>query len=338
MMRLLVTGGAGFIGSNFIRHMLGKYDYKITNLDKLTYAGNSENLADVAKNSRYRFVKGDICDARLVAKLAKECDAIVNFAAESHVDRSIGDPASFLKTDVYGAHVLLEEARNRNIRLLQVSTDEVYGSVQKGSFSEDSQLNPSSPYAASKAAADLLCRSYFTTYGTDVVITRSSNNFGQYQYPEKIIPLFITNAIEDRELPVYGDGKQVRDWLYVLDNCAAIDLALHKGNKGEVYNIGGGSELENIKLTREVLKLLKKPGSLIKYVKDRPGHDRRYSLNCRKIKALGWKPQHSFSQAISLTVDWYLKNQRWWKRLKSGEFIKYYREHYYGRHGLESAK
>lgn len=337
-MRLLITGGAGFIGSNFIRHILKKYDYDIINLDKLTYAGNLENLRDVAKNPRCRFVKGDICDAKLVAKVAKDCDAIVNFAAESHVDRSIGDPASFLKTDVYGAHVLLEEARSRNIRLLQISTDEVYGSIQKGSFTENSPLNPSSPYSASKAAADMLCSSYFKTYGADVVITRSSNNFGPYQYPEKIIPLFITNAIENREIPVYGDGKQVRDWLYVLDNCAAIDLVLHNGKKGEVYNIGAGSELENIKLTEQVLKLLKKPKTLIKHVKDRPGHDRRYSLNCSKIKALGWKPQYSFSKAISLTIDWYMKNQQWWKRLKSGDFLKYYKTHYYGRHGLESAR
>jgi dTDP-glucose 4,6-dehydratase len=240
-MRILVTGGAGFIGSNFVRHVLSKHtDYKVINLDKLTYAGNLDNLKDVKDNPTYRFVEGDICDEKIVTNLTKDCNAIINFAAETHVDRSILGPKSFIKTDILGTHTLLEAARKQGIRLLQVSTDEVYGSIENGSFTEESPLNPSSPYSASKAAADMLCNSYFTTYGTDIVITRSSNNFGPYQYPEKLIPLFITNLVENKKVPLYGDGLNVRDWLYVVDNCSAIDLILHKGKSGQVYNVGSG--------------------------------------------------------------------------------------------------
>ncbi|MFN3966323.1 MAG: dTDP-glucose 4,6-dehydratase, partial [Endomicrobiia bacterium] len=280
-MRILVTGGCGFIGSNFIRYILKKYhEYKIINLDKLTYAGNPDNLKDIEKNKNYKFVKGDICDSKIVDKLVKEVDCIINFAAESHVDRSILEPGSFLKTDVFGTYTLLESAKKNNIkRYIQISTDEVYGSIENGSFTEESPLRPNSPYSASKASADMLCRAYFVTYNLPVIITRSSNNFGPYQYPEKIIPLFITNALEDKLLPVYGDGKNIRDWIYVLDNCKAIDLVLHKGKPGEIYNIGGGNEIQNIELTKKILKLLNKPESLIKFVEDRAGHDRRYSLD-----------------------------------------------------------
>jgi len=324
-MRLLITGGCGFIGSNFIRYIAKKYpDYKILNLDKLTYAGNKENLKGVEKNlpagkagKNYRFIKGDICDKKLVSKLVKGCDAIVNFAAETHVDRSIKDASDFIVTNVDGTHALLEAARkNRIKRFIQISTDEVYGSIINGKFKETDPIKPNSPYAASKASADLLCRAYFITYETPVVITRSSNNFGPYQYPEKVIPLFITNALEDKHLPVYADGMNVRDWLFVEDNCSGIDLALHKGRFGEVYNIGGGTELPNIELTRLILRIIGKPESLIKFVKDRPGHDKRYALNCDKMKTLGWVPRSNFEEALKKTVEWYINNRGWWKKLK----------------------
>jgi len=318
-MRLLVTGGAGFIGSNFIRYIIKKYpQYKIFNLDKLTYAGNLDNLKDIGKSSNYTFVKGDICDRGIVDELAKDVEAIVNFAAQSHVDRSIVDASDFMRTNIDGTYVLLEAAKKYNLdRFIQISTDECYGSIGEGSFKETSPLRPSSPYAASKAAADMLVNSYRVTFNLPVIVARSSNNFGPYQYPEKIIPLFITNALEDKPVPLYGDGMNVRDWLYVVDNCGAIDLILHRGREGEIYNIGGGNELTNIDLTRMVLKILGKPESLIQPVKDRPGHDRRYSIDCTKIKKeLGWTPGFDFERALEETVKWYVDNQWWWGKLR----------------------
>ena len=329
-MKLLVTGGAGFIGSHFVRHILRKYPtYSVINLDKLTYAGNLENLRDVEGDRRYRFVHGDICDAAVIREVARGVDAILNFAAESHVDRSIMGADEFLKTDVLGTFTLLEAARELRIpRYVQVSTDEVYGSIERGAARETSPLRPSNPYAASKAAGDLLVGAYWRTYRLPVLITRSSNNFGPNQYPEKVIPLFITNALEDRPLPLYGDGKNVRDWLYVLDNCAAIDLVLHSGVAGEIYNIGGGTEVENVVLTRQILRLLGKPETLIHPVTDRPGHDRRYALDCHKIRALGWKPRHEFGAALAETVRWYREHEAWWRPIKSGEFKAYYAKQY----------
>lgn len=317
-MRLLVTGGCGFIGSNFIRYMLKKHpSYKIINLDKLTYCGRRENLKDVEKDKRYTFVKGDICDERLAAKLMKNCDAVLNFAAESHVDRSISDASDFIRTNVHGVQVLLDAARkNRIKKFIQISTDETYGSIKRGSFTETSLLHPNSPYAASKAGGDHLALAYYTTFKTPVVVTRSSNNFGPYQFPEKVIPLFITNLMENKKVPLYGDGMNVRDWLYVLDNCRGIDVILHKGRIGEIYNIGGSYEIPNIKLTRIILKLLGKTSSMIKYVPDRLGHDRRYSLSSSKIKRLGWWPTKDFYTAIKETIEWYRDNESWWKRLK----------------------
>jgi dTDP-glucose 4,6-dehydratase len=329
-MRLLITGGAGFIGSNFIRYMLNKYpDYEIINLDKLTYAGNMDNLKDLKGHPRHTFVKGDICNPKVVDRLASQVEMIINFAAESHVDRSILEADQFIRTDVYGTHVLLEAARKyRHRRYIQISTDEVYGSIQRGAFSEADPLNPSSPYAASKAAADLMVLAYWITYRLPVLVTRSSNNFGPYQHPEKFIPLFITNVLEDRPLPLYGDGKNVRDWIYVLDNCEAIDLVLHKGMEGEIYNIGGENEHTNIEITEQILKTLDKPLSLIQYVKDRPGHDRRYALNCQKLKSLGFQPRSSFDEALTHTIHWYEKNQVWWKKIKRGKFREYYKKAY----------
>ncbi len=314
-MKILVTGGAGFIGSNFIRYLLNKYpDYKIINLDKLTYAGNLDNLKDIQNNPRHIFIKGDICDKKIVEETVKDSiDAIVNFAAETHVDRSIADAGSFIKTDVFGTYRLLEASRKYDIKFVQISTDEVYGSIENGSFKETDPLKPSSPYSASKAGADLLTHSYYTTYNLPVLITRSSNNFGPYQHPEKLIPLFITNALQDKPLPLYGDGKNVRDWIYVLDNCKAIDLVLHKGKEGESYNIGTGNEKTNLEMTHMILQELKKPKSLISSVKDRPGHDRRYSLDSTKIRKLGWKPQHEFEDAFKETIKWYKDNEWWWK-------------------------
>lgn len=329
-MKLLVTGGAGFIGSNFIRYMLNKHPgYRITNLDKLTYAGNLDNLKDVEGHSNYRFVKGDICDPAVAEPLAKEADVTINFAAETHVDRSIMNPDGFIQTDVYGTYILLEAARKyRHSRYIQISTDEVYGSIEHGAFTEDSPLHPNSPYAASKAAGDLLVLSYVRTYGFPAIITRSSNNFGPYQYPEKVMPLFITNALEDKPLPLYGDGLNVRDWIYVLDNCVGIDLVLHRGKVGQVYNIGGGNDRTNIELTRLILKELGKPDSLMQFVKDRPAHDRRYALDCSKISALGFKPGYVFQEALRLTTRWYKENSAWWLKIKSGEFRKYYEQMY----------
>ena len=317
-MKLLVTGGCGFIGSNFVRYILKKHpSYKVINLDKLTYCGCKESLKDIEKDKRYKFIKGDICDKKLVGKIIKGCDAILNFAAESHVDRSIKDASSFVSTNVHGTQVLLDAAKKKRIkRFVQISTDEVYGSVQKGSFKETTLLHPNSPYAASKAAGDHLALAYHTTFKLPVIVTRSSNNFGPYQFPEKVIPLFITNLLENKKVPLYGDGLNVRDWLYVLDNCRAIDMILHKGKPGEIYNIGGEYEIPNIKLTRIILKLLNKTYRMIEYVPDRLGHDRRYSLDSKKMKKLGWKPEKDFNAAIRETIKWYENNRSWWKELK----------------------
>ncbi len=329
-MRIVVTGGAGFIGSNFVRHLLRTHDdVEVVNLDKLTYAGNLENLRDVEDDPRYSFVRGDICDAGVVRSALAGADAVVNFAAETHVDRSISGPQDFIRTDVLGTHTLLEAVRELGVgRYLQISTDEVYGSIDEGSFTEDSDLDPSSPYSASKAGADLLVLAYHRTFGTPVLVTRSSNNYGASQYPEKIIPLFISNALDDRPLPVYGDGRNVRDWLYVEDNCAAIDLVLREGVPGNVYNVGGGNEVENLDLTRRILELLGKDAGLIRYVTDRPGHDRRYSVDCAKLRALGWVPATSFEEGLAATVAWYRDHRAWWEPIKSGEFRRYYEEQY----------
>ncbi|HSL96468.1 MAG TPA: dTDP-glucose 4,6-dehydratase [Thermoleophilia bacterium] len=329
-MRIVVTGGAGFIGSNYVRFVLREHpEDEVVVLDKLTYAGNLENLEDVAGDPRYAFVKGDICDPEVVAATLHGVDAVVNFAAETHVDRSISGPQDFIRTDVLGTHTLLEAVRSLGVtRYLQVSTDEVYGSIEDGSFTEQSPLGPSSPYSASKAAADLLVLSYVTTYDTPALITRSSNNYGPNQYPEKIVPLFITNAVDGAPLPVYGDGRNVRDWLYVEDNCAAVDLALRAGETGQVYNIGGGHEVDNLTLTRRILELVGADPGLIRFVADRPGHDRRYSVDCAKLRGLGWAPATSFDDGLARTVAWYLEHEAWWRRLKSGEWLEYYRRQY----------
>ncbi len=320
-MNMMVTGGAGFIGSNFIHYLLSNYDdVHIVNYDKLTYAGNLDNLKDIESNPRYRFIRGDICDAKKVNETIKkeEINHIVNFAAESHVDRSVTGPEAFIKTDIFGSFTLLEACRKFDInRYLQISTDEVYGSIEKGSFKETDMLSPSSPYSSSKASAELLVHSYYVTYNVPILITRSSNNFGSYQYPEKLIPLFILNALHDKSLPVYGDGLQVRDWLYVEDNCKAIDLVLQKGVVGEKYNIGADNEHTNIEITNIILKETKKPKSLIEHVTDRLGHDRRYSIDSSKIKKLGWKPSKSqdFEKSMEQTIKWYINNQWWWTKL-----------------------
>jgi dTDP-glucose 4,6-dehydratase len=331
--KILVTGGAGFIGSNFVRHVLTAHpDDGVINFDKLTYAGNLENLRDVETDPRYRFVRGDIGDRAQVLEAMEGVDAVVHFAAETHVDRSNAGAAEFLSTNVTGTFTLLEAARELKVaRFVAIGTDEVYGSIAKGAARELDPLNPSNPYSASKAAADLLARAYWTTHRLPVIVTRSSNNFGPYQYPEKVIPLFITNAIEDRPLPLYGDGKNVRDWLYVLDNCAAIDLVLRKGKEGEIYNIGGSHEVENIVLTRQVLHLVGKPETLITPVVDRPGHDRRYALDSGKAHGLGWKPTHTFPKALEATVSWYKEHEAWWKPIKSGAFRAYYEKQYQSR-------
>jgi len=331
-MRLLVTGGCGFIGSNFIRWVLTEHpDDRVVNLDKLTYAGNPANLADLEHDPRYSFVQGDIGDADLVRDVTRGVDAVVNFAAPSHVDRSILDPDEFLKTNVLGVRVLLEAVRSLRVpRLLHVSTDEVYGSIAKGAATEQSPLRPSNPYSAAKAGGDLLALAYWNTHGVPVVITRSSNNFGPYQYPEKLVPLFVTNALDDQPLPLYGDGHQLRDWIYVLDNCAAIDVVLRQGRDGEVYNIAGGHEVANVTLTHEILRWLGKPDSLIRLVADRPGHDRRYALDATRLWKLGWAPRYPFDSALETTVRWYREHEAWWRPLKSGEFRAYY-ERQYGR-------
>ena len=333
-MTLLVTGGCGFIGINFIHHILERHPGNtVINLDKLTYAGNPENLEGLDENSRYHFVKGDICDRAVVEAIVKQhkVDAIINFAAESHVDRSIMGPAIFIETNVAGTNVLLDLAKEHSIgRFIQISTDEVYGSLgPDGKFTEGSRLHPNSPYAASKASADLLALAYHHTYGLPVIVTRCSNNYGPFQFPEKLIPLMIARALEDKPVPVYGDGLNVRDWLHVKDHCAAIDLIVRGGKPGEVYNIGGNNEWKNIDLVRLVLKKLGKPESLISFVKDRPGHDRRYAIDAAKAsRELGWKPRISFEQGITETVEWYQKHESWWRRIISGEYQQYYRKMY----------
>ena len=338
MKRLMVTGGAGFIGSNFVRHMLEKYpQYHIVVYDKLTYAGNLDNLKDVAArfSERYTFVKGDICDAETVRETIQthDIDTIVNFAAETHVDRSIMNPDAFIQTDVVGTYVLLEAAREFELeRYHQISTDEVYGHVPEGAAAETDPVAPRSPYAASKTSGDLLVHSYFITYDLPVTITRGANNIGPYQYPEKVVPLFVTNAIDDEPLPLYGDGLQVRDYHYVLDHCEAVDLVLHEGKIGETYNVGTGTEMANIEMTRLVLDLLDKPRSLIQTVRDRPGHDRRYAMDIAKVRALGWEPAHTCEEAIEETVEWYVEHEWWWRPIKSGEaYREYYKQQYEGR-------
>ncbi len=331
-MKILVTGGAGFIGSNFIKYISSEYPhYKIVNLDKLTYAGNLNNLSGTEGNPNYQFVKGDICDRRMVQEIVGDkIDVMVNFAAETHVDRSIYDPNIFVKTNVLGTQVLLESALKFRIeRFVQISTDEVYGSSPELLFTESSPLLPNSPYAASKASADLLTRSYHKTFGVDTVIARSTNNYGPCQFPEKLIPLFITNALSGQELPLYGDGLYVRDWLYVEDHCKALDSVLHKGKVGEIYNIGANCEKTNLEIGELILERLNKPKSLIKHVKDRPAHDRRYALDSAKIRdELSWKPDTPFEKGLAQTVDWYIANQKWWEDIKTGEYSEYYRKHY----------
>ncbi|MEW5878345.1 MAG: dTDP-glucose 4,6-dehydratase [Acidobacteriota bacterium] len=330
--RILVTGGCGFIGSNFVRLILSERpDWEVVNLDKLTYAGRLENLQDVADNPRYRFIHGDICDPQAVAEAMRGCQFAVNFAAETHVDRSLLGASHFIDTDVKGVLVLLEEARRVGLaRFIQISTDEVYGSIEQGSFTEECVLNPRNPYAASKAGGDRMAYAYWATYGVPVIITRASNNYGPYQYPEKLIPLFVTNALRDEPLPLYGDGRNVRDWLFVEDHCRALLFLLEHGQPGEVYNIAGGNERENIEVTRAVLRLLGKPESLIRFVADRPGHDRRYSLDASKLHRLGWQPQVPFEVGLERTVRWYVDNRWWWEPIKDhdGEFRRYYELQY----------
>jgi len=330
MRTILITGGAGFIGSNFIRHLLATHDYRVINLDKLTYAGNLDNLRDIDSDARYRFVQGDICDAELVGRLMSEADAVAHLAAESHVDRSLMDPGAFIQTEVYGTYVLLEAARQRGVeRFLHVSTDEVYGqSIGDQRFTESDPFRPRSPYAASKAGGELLAHAFVETYGLPVVIARPANNVGPRQHPEKAVPLFVTNALDDQPLPVYGRGLQVRDRLYVEDNCEALDLLLHRGEAGEAYNIAADNERTNIEVAETILRLLEKPKSLIRFVEDRPGHDQRYRLDTAKIRALGWSPKHDFHSALEKTVDWYRANRWWWEKVKSGPYRQYYEQQY----------
>jgi dTDP-glucose 4,6-dehydratase len=338
-MKILVTGGCGFIGSNFIRYFLKSYpNDALINVDKLTYAGNIENLSDLSQSPRYYFIRGDITDGpRMEELINKGVDAIINFAAESHVDRSIEDPSAFMKTNVFGTFVLLEAVRKvfpkQQIRFVHISTDEVYGSLSEtGAFTEETPLAPNSPYSASKAGADMLVRTYHRTYGLPTVITRCSNNFGPYQFPEKLIPLMISNAIEDKELPIYGDGMHVRDWIYVEDHCRALDVVLHHGREGEVYNIGGRSERANLVVAQTILDRLGKPHSLIRFVTDRPGHDRRYAIDFSKIeRELAWKPSVSFEEGIDRTVEWYQAHREWWKKIKTEEYLNYYKRMYENR-------
>jgi dTDP-glucose 4,6-dehydratase len=332
MVKALVTGGCGFIGSNFVRYVLDNYsDVELTNFDQLTYAGNLANLADLTEHPRYRFVHADITDRDAVSQAVSGMDVVFNFAAESHVDRSIHDSGPFVKTNVLGTQVLLDAAREFKIaRYIQISTDEVYGSLgPTGAFTEDTPLAPNSPYAASKAAADLLVRSYVHTFGLPALITRCSNNYGPYQFPEKLLPLFITNLLHDQPVPVYGDGLNIRDWIHVRDHCAAIAAVWRKGTPGEIYNIGGRCEMTNLAMTHMLLELLDKPKTLMKYVKDRPGHDRRYAIDCSKIeKELGWKPAVRFEEGLAETIEWYRDNVDWVNNIRTGEYLKYYEKQY----------
>lgn len=347
MKNILITGGAGFIGTNFVKHMLSTYDYNIVNLDALTYAGNLENLRDIENNEKYTFIKGDIADVQLVDEIFMkyEIDTVVNFAAESHVDRSIENPEIFLMTNVRGTQVLLDTAKRHwkvnphdkycrefkeGVKYLQVSTDEVYGTLGKtGMFTETTPLAPNSPYSASKTSADLFVRAYHETFGMPVNITRCSNNYGPYQFPEKLIPLMINNCLKGQQLPVYGDGMQIRDWLHVKDHCTGIDTVLHKGKIGEVYNIGGNNEKANIEIVKLIIENLGKTEDMIKYVQDRPGHDRRYAIDNTKITTeLGWSPSYTFEQGIKETIEWYLNNQEWMEKIVSGEYMSYYQKMY----------
>jgi len=336
MENIIVTGGAGFIGSNFVKYILENYNYKIFNFDKLTYAGNLENLSDIENHPDYKFIKGDICDKEFVESTIKKykIDTIINFAAESHVDRSILGSREFMVTNVLGTQVLLDAVKNFGLeKYLQVSTDEVYGSLPEDRkdllFTEKTPVTTNSPYSASKASADLLCNSYFHTHKIPVLITRCSNNYGPYQFPEKLIPLMIAKALDNEKLPVYGDGKNVRDWLFVEDHCSAICEVLHKGKLGEIYNIGGNNEWYNIDIVKLILKLLAKGEDHITYVKDRPGHDRRYAIDSTKImKELGWKPNYQFAEGIEKTINWYVENEQWWRKVMSGEYMKYFENNY----------
>ena len=332
MTKILITGGAGFIGSNFVKYMLDKYsDYEIINLDALTYCGNLENLKDIENNENYTFVKGDIRDKNVVDDLVSKVDYVINFAAESHVDRSITDPEIFIKSNVLGTQVLLNAAKEFGVeKYIQISTDEVYGTLgESGYFRETTPLQPNSPYSASKAGGDLITRAYFETFDLPINITRCSNNYGPYQFPEKLIPLMISNALEDKKLPIYGDGKNIRDWLHVYDHCSAIDLVLHEGVLGEVYNIGGHNEKQNIQIVKLILETLGKDESLIEFVKDRLGHDRRYAIDADKIRNdLGWKPKYTFETGIKETIQWYLDNRDWMDQVKSGDYQKYYDKMY----------
>jgi len=312
MDRVLVTGGAGFIGSSFVCHLLNNTNCAVVNLDKLTYAGNLSNIKDLRGEKRHKFIRGDIRNRKLVGSLVKKADAVVNFAAESHVDRSIQTPSIFVETNVLGVQVLLEACRKSGVRFQQISTDEIYGSRVEGSFVETDALNPSSPYSASKAAADLLVNAYHVTYGLEVTVTRSTNNYGPNQHPEKFIPRLITNALRGKRLPIYGTGENVRDWIFVEDNCGAILTVLEKGEKGQIYNIGGGNERKNLEIAKEILHCLSLPEAMLELVPDRPGHDFRYSIQCSKVQRLGWKPQVGFEEGLQKTVDWYRTNERWW--------------------------
>jgi dTDP-glucose 4,6-dehydratase len=326
--RLLVAGGAGFIGSNFVRLRLAAGEDEVTVLDKLTYAGREENLRDVSDDPRFRFVKGGIEDQQAVAAAIEGCDAVVNFAAETHVDRSIAEPDAFVDTHSRGTYVLLEAARERGVRYLQVSTDEVYGSIADGSFTEDSPLDPSSPYSATKAGADLLVASYHRTYGLETLVCRGSNNYGPRQYPEKLIPLMVLNALHGDPLPVYGDGMQVRNWLFVEDFARGIGHVLGHGVPGETYNVGGPDECPNIEVVRRIVALTGADEALVTTVADRPGHDRRYSLGSEKVRGLGWEPQVRFADGLERTVEWYRDNAWWWEPIRSGEYQRYYERHY----------
>jgi dTDP-glucose 4,6-dehydratase len=341
-MKVLVTGGCGFIGSNFIRHLFESRGdtVSVVNLDKLTYAANPANLADIEGRPNYRFLRGDIADPVAVAAAMKGCTHVVNFAAETHVDRSLLGDASFIETDVRGVFVLLEEARRAEIRrFIQISTDEVYGTIPDGSFTEESALNPRNPYAASKAGGDRLAYSYWASYGVPVIVTRASNNYGPYQYPEKLIPLFVTNAIDDQPLPLYGDGRNVRDWLFVRDHAAAIDFLLEQGELGQTYNIAGGNEAENIAVTRQVVEALGKPEGLIRFVDDRPGHDRRYSLDASKLARLGFQPATPFEEGLAQTIAWYRAHEEWWRPIKEKDalYLEFYRSQYERRLATSSA-
>ncbi|MBI5728411.1 MAG: dTDP-glucose 4,6-dehydratase [Candidatus Magasanikbacteria bacterium] len=332
-MNILLTGGAGFMGSHMVKHLLERYPtYRVVVYDKLTYAGNLDNLASVAANPRYSFIRGDIGDAEAIARAIQEhrIEVIINYAAETHVDRSIIDPAAFLRTDIFGVYTLLEAVKQFGLqKMVQISTDEVFGSIATGAFTEESPFAPNSPYSASKAGGDLLCRSYYVTFGTPVIVTHSCNFYGPYQYPEKFIPLFITNLLEGKKVPLYGDGQNVREYIYPSDHCQAVDLVLHKGQGGAVYNIGTGEEKLNIDVVQLLLEFLGRGPEMIEHVKDRPGHDRRYAIDAAKIRnELGWRAQVTFVDGLRQTVQWYRENESWWKKLKSGEYLEYYRRQY----------